>query len=832
MKKGYLWLRYLIQGAMIVVSIAALVIFRLFVVVASDVNGLYPFTDVILAVPVVCLVLIFVTQHLFSKRDELILLHEYDEDLIKLQTKAQTDHLTGLLNREAAIDQITRFLDAESLQSHTLLIIDLDNFKSINDNFGHFEGDKVLKTLSAKLKSVFRNIDIVGRLGGDEFIVLMKYTMTTNIIRKKALELKSALEYIASGGDISVTVTGSIGISTYDGDRKTFETLYKEGDEALYRAKLAGKNKYCFYDESEANDYSSRRIDDRRMVLAESSAFIQLQALIDNIDGGIALLEIGDDIKAVYLSHSYVKLMQVSYFDVKAADNKVFDFIHKDDINQVAEMLRQGATSDKSVEAVFRRLSDSGKTKWHHIRAVRIQYEDSDKPVLLAIVTDVTNLKESALNFQAQKRQLETVLRISRVVTFEVDIARRTLYVTDPTITKYGIDVHAIENMPEVLIEAGVIHPDSIDECRRMYDEIYSGVPQGSAIIRTLKRDGQYTIERFTYFTVFDDSGCPVKAVGVDEGIETRSDIKLRVDLIERQFINYADNMLTIIKVIVDTDIFEFLKPEFIPEEIEINIKTYTDLLEYRIAQIIDPADRLLIKTRFGISGMKKDLQEGDVISHEYRIRDSGGSVKWYSMVASTYVDQFNGEGYTFIRTRDITFRKNLEQSLNEEIVRNSGAFMYTFDIFEKLSELYFCSEDRNKDCAIVLLTLRNYDYLLEQYGRIMMNDMLIGFIGKIMTIITADHLPCLVDQHTVSLLIPEADSEEMVNQLVEKIIKFLRSPVYFQFHEEVFMEFSCGASISDKKTTGFKQLYDEAANALRSLDTNGDAYIRFFHNI
>ncbi len=835
MKKGHGWQRFFIQGALIAVSIAALVIFRQFVFMASDVAGLQPYTDLILVVLVICLVLIFVTQLLYAKKDSRLIKSERDEDLMKLQTKAQTDFLTGLLNREAAFENISYFLDAEGLQCHTLLIIDLDNFKSINDNFGHFEGDKVLKTLAAKIKSVFRSIDIVGRLGGDEFIVLMKYTMTTSIIRKKVLELKSALEYIASGGEISVTITGSIGIAIYDGDRKTFDTLYKEADEALYRAKLGGKNKYCFYEELNADNFADDAFNNGKTALAERGAFVQLQALIDNIDGGIALLEIGNEIKAIFFSQSYLKLMQMSDNGVKEADNKVFDFIVKDDIKQVEETLHQGALSGKPVEAVFRKLTESEDTKWYHIRAVRIEYDGSDKPVLIAIVTDVTNLKVTELNFQAQKKQLETVLRISRVVTFEVDIPKRTLYVNNPTVAKYGIDVYAIENMPEYLIDGGAIHPDSIDECRRMYDEIYSGVPEGSAIIRTLKRDGQFTIERFTYFTVFDESGRPVKAVGVDEGMEMRSGAKLRVDLIERQFRNYSDNMRSIVKVMIDSDRFEFLKQENIPEDILSNIKTYSDLLEYRITQIIDPADRLLVKTKFGIDGLRKDFTEGNLISVEYRVEGSDGSIQWNSMGAGMYVDQFDGEVYTFMRTRDITFRRSLEQALGDEMAHDPNNFTYTFENFEnfkKLSDIYIRSADRKSNCAVILVSISNFDYLLEQYGRIMINDMRIGFIGKIMTIIQTDHIACNVGMDSTAILVSKTESNELLNQFAESIIKFLRNPAYFQFHEEAFLEFSCGISVSDEKTSGFNVLYEEALSALRSSDGQTSNGISLFQEI
>ncbi len=746
------------------------------------------------------------------------------------RAKAQTDALTGLLNREAAVGQITQFLSTEGCNHcHTLMMIDLDNFKGINDNFGHFEGDKALRISASKIKAVFRSIDIVGRLGGDEFIVLMKHTSAKSVVRRKAWELLAALEYITSDGDISVTVTGSVGITAYNGDGKTFETLYKEADEALYRAKLDGKNRYFCFAEAVSEEQPGEADESSGTVLRENGAFIQLQALIDNIDGGIALLEIADEIRAIYLSNSYIRLMQLSYSDVKAADNRVFDFIHKDDIAQVENTLRLGAESGKPVEAVFRKLTDSGETKWHHIRAVRIQYEDSDKPVLIAIVTDVTNLKMAEHNFRAQKMQLETVLRISRVITFEVDIASRTMYVTNPTITKYGIDFSTIEDMPESLIAAGVIHPDSVDEYRRMYDEIYSGIPEGSAIIRTLKRDGQYTLERLTYFTVYDERGYPVKAVGVDEDMETRTAALLRVDLIERQFRKYSENVRSIIKVVVAEDSFEFLKPEDIPEEARVRIGTYSELLDYRTAQIIDPADRELVSKKFCIDSLRTDHSDRGEIVHEYQVCDNDRTIRWNLMIASMHIDQIDGDMYVFIRTRDITFRKILEQALEqsgEKVIKDPVTGMYTFETFSKLSDLVIGREGRRDRCAVLLFTIRNHDDLLEQYGRIMMKHMLVGFTGKIMLVYDSDHLTCYDGKHTMALFVPVAGSDEAMITLGEEILKFLRNPAYFQFLEEVFLDFSCGISVSEEKTSCFAELYDKATRALRSLDDETDKHI------
>lgn len=781
-------------------------------------------TRLLLGGIILCMLMIPTVQGLCYRHDKARLRLKQNEDMTRLQTQVQTDALTGLMNRETAIAKIMQFLALEGRHDHhTLLIIDLDNFKSINDNFGHLEGDKVIKTISAKIKSVFRSIDIVGRLGGDEFIVFIKHTTAESFVTRKTNALLSAIEYVASGDTVTVTVTGSIGISLYEGDDTPFETLFKEADEAMYRAKQSGKSMFCCYRD---HDDATNKGDINGSALKEQNTFVQLQALIDNIDGGIALLEVGAEISSLYMSRSYVRLMGLYSIGADYKTNQIFMFIHEDDVAQVQERLRQGAQSTSPVDAVFRRLTRGGETKWYHLRAVRIPYESSDKPVLLAIVTDVTNLKTAELNYQTQKKQLETVLKISRVVTFEVDIAKRTLYINDPTVIKYGIDVHAIENMPESVIKIGAIHPDSIAECRRMYEEIYAGIPEGSAVIQTVKRDGQYTIERFSYFTVYDDTGRAIKAVGVDEGLDARTQSALRVDLIERQFREYNDNMLSVVKVNVDEDAYVLLKPEGFFGTDENAFKTYTDLLEYRTLQIITPQDRQLVLQKFSAAAMKNDIVNNRFITHEYKVRDRHGTETWQCMISGIYRNQFDGKIYAFIRTRDISFRKNLELMLSEPIAYEIGTPAYTYDTFGRLVNTFLSRHGSSKRSAFMLFSIRNYNEMLRLYGQLMMDDMRIGFAGKILMIVGPEQIPGIVDKNTFVVFIPDMQSETWLISLAEKIIKMLKNPAYFQFHEEMLLNYGCGISVSEKPVEGVDSHFANASRAFESLGEKSDGQI------
>lgn len=186
---------------------------------------------------------------------------EQKQRQLELEYKAERDPLTGLYNKE-----ITGKLVDEHLMSDyghggsVLFMIDVDNFKSMNDNFSHVYGDAVLCELADKLRTIFRADDIVGRIGGDEFIAYMKNCTSPKKIKAKAEDILRKFHITYNGlEDEGYTISGSVGISISPKDGRNFETLYRFADTALYQAKGSGKNTYKLYDGSDFRGYCADR---------------------------------------------------------------------------------------------------------------------------------------------------------------------------------------------------------------------------------------------------------------------------------------------------------------------------------------------------------------------------------------------------------------------------------------------------------------------------------------------------------------------------------------------------------------------------------------------
>ena len=168
----------------------------------------------------------------------------------KLLFKAQRDDLTSLYNKGTVQSKIEEYMQNEGLNTKgALFMIDVDNFKAINDNLGHLVGDTVLSSISSMISEVFNENSIVGRIGGDEFIVFLKNIDSEEFMYKKADDLVKGFRSNFEGETKDYKVSGSIGIAKYPEHGKSFKELFINADKAVYLAKNKGKDNYCVFED-------------------------------------------------------------------------------------------------------------------------------------------------------------------------------------------------------------------------------------------------------------------------------------------------------------------------------------------------------------------------------------------------------------------------------------------------------------------------------------------------------------------------------------------------------------------------------------------------------
>jgi diguanylate cyclase (GGDEF)-like protein len=180
----------------------------------------------------------------YSERSNLLQKRKILDQQKKLESAAYFDDLTGLINRRKWIELLDEEYERMKCDRHpsSILLLDIDNFKAINDQYGHPAGDRILQEIATLVKKELRICDRIGRWGGEEFIILLVDTPTKkgtavgeklrNEIEKMSIQVESYL----------IKVTISIGVSSLDCE-KDFLTSYKKADQALYLAKNNGRNR-------------------------------------------------------------------------------------------------------------------------------------------------------------------------------------------------------------------------------------------------------------------------------------------------------------------------------------------------------------------------------------------------------------------------------------------------------------------------------------------------------------------------------------------------------------------------------------------------------------
>lgn len=272
-----------------------------------------------------------------------------------LQIKTELDLMTGLYNKVTAEHLIGSIL-AENNKLNAMMIIDIDNFKQVNDFEGHLVGDHTIRIIADLISGHFRKTDVVGRVGGDEFIVFMVDLPSEELARNKADELAALLRY-KPNITLPANVSISIGLVVTERRPYQYEPLFQMADEALYTAKRNGKGQYA--------EYGKEIIKSRRreggMAALLFSRNREICGIMNMVNEDIRLMEVlsPDDVR--FAGEEYVGDIRLLYIDISMESddggklieqvlainwlNEIPFFIicKEGDMNQYAAAIRHGA---------------------------------------------------------------------------------------------------------------------------------------------------------------------------------------------------------------------------------------------------------------------------------------------------------------------------------------------------------------------------------------------------------------------------------------------------------------------------------------------------------
>lgn len=212
-----------------------------------------------------------------------------------LQQLAHYDPLTRLPNRTLFYDRLAQalFHAERTRQAVTVIFIDLDHFKDVNDTLGHRTGDLLLIEVANRLSTVVRSCDTVARLGGDEFTVFAQNIENPENAAVVAAKLNALFATPFLLGESEIYVTASIGVTMFPSDGKTVDELLMNADIAMYHAKSCGKNVYKLFDKW-MNEHASERVtllSDLRLALEREEFILHYQPKVDLLSGKVTSVE-------------------------------------------------------------------------------------------------------------------------------------------------------------------------------------------------------------------------------------------------------------------------------------------------------------------------------------------------------------------------------------------------------------------------------------------------------------------------------------------------------------------------------------------------------------
>ena len=169
----------------------------------------------------------------YEVKKRMLEIEKVNQNLVNI---AKTDSMSKVMNKAALLDSIDNMINSRPGTEFSIIMFDIDNFKVINDTLGHVTGDKCIKMLAATARNNIRDIDLIGRYGGDEFIIVLPGTATD-----LAVTIAERFRQRIAASD-SPHYTVSIGIASYPADGRDVKTLIEAADEGLYRSKRKGRN--------------------------------------------------------------------------------------------------------------------------------------------------------------------------------------------------------------------------------------------------------------------------------------------------------------------------------------------------------------------------------------------------------------------------------------------------------------------------------------------------------------------------------------------------------------------------------------------------------------
>lgn len=743
---------------------------------------------------------------------------------------AEIDSMTGVLNHDATLGHIGRFLEGEGAGgSHALLMVDRDGLKNINDTFGHQTGDDIIIETARVLRGVFRDSDIIGRVGGDEFLILMKNIGKPSLLRRKAAELLQSLQCICGPADNAVESTGSVGVSFYEGDGKTLDKLYAEADRALYKAKSEGRNRVVIYSGGDLET----AVDERDSLMDT----INLRTLLNSIDGGILILhaEPGKQLLPVFFSDSFLTMMggitQKEAFELYG--ESIFERIHPDESERVRMEYAGALESGEPLRTTYRLAGKDGRYHWLSAGA-NITKDAEGRVDVYTVHTNIEKLMHREQQLASDEQRFRMAFAQTSRMLCELDIATDSLvvYARDG---KSHVPESVVTDLPESIIESGFIHERSAEAFKSFYEAVKSGKLSSDTGLFKCRyfSSGQYGWTAFSFETVCDAEGRLVKAVGSIEEMPNIGREQDRMEREERLLAAVKDDLIVGMKVSLTEDAVEYSLAVEDSEFRQAAGESYSAFTKALFSASPFPEDAMLLQLNMSAESLNEAHNSGQTWkSVEFR-RVDGGEIRWTKISAVLASDPLSRRSFAFIYISDVEKRRGLEALLPVVVESDPATHIYTQSTTEKLVDsLLRGSVGLDKQYSLALIRMVGLPSLSARVGaeRVDLEKM---YLSRFLSALLEGD--CIVGRYNVDCILvfcPDAQSDEWMRDRISAAVERLNALRSADKPEER-IKLICGVATEQARGADFSGMLAQATRVCDNFqNAEGDGVYSFIQYV
>lgn len=315
----------------------------------------------------------------------IIFVRDIDEEKRKelsLIEKSEKDFLTKLLNKSSFDSRAKDFLAQAGTANchHALVIFDIDNFRQINETLGYLSGDSIIMDFIETIKRNIRDEDIVGRLGGVSFAVLVKNYGNRAMLKTQLQILCDELHRQVIHENITCTVTASIGCALYPEHSTSYKELFGKANEALYFSQTHGMDTYTIY-ESQLLKHQALFVDEK-----------DIDELVNTAADGIAKLAVNPEFTFLYTNQKFLNLIGRTSKDIEADGFMGIKYFHQDDVPQIFEALYFAMEKKMPYSISYRIQHKNGQYISVRTKCLFVNENYNGTPVMYSIFTDITDM--------------------------------------------------------------------------------------------------------------------------------------------------------------------------------------------------------------------------------------------------------------------------------------------------------------------------------------------------------------------------------------------------------------------------------------------------------